>query len=168
MTVELRAATDADRSFLQTLYARSRALELDGTGWNQSAKDAFFAQQFEAQDRDYRQRFPNASFGLVVINGAQAGRLIVDHSDEAVHVVDILLDVAYRGAGFGTVLLVRVIDDADHLGIPVTLYVDANNPARSWYERFGFRAISGDREGVSVRYRHAPAGDGARQANTAS
>jgi ribosomal protein S18 acetylase RimI-like enzyme len=159
VTVALRTATDADRPFLEALYAEARADELAFTTLDDAAKAALCKQQFEAQDRSYRQQFPDAAFDVVLVDGEAKGRLIVDRSD-VWHVVDIVLSASGRGAGVGTALLRALTEEAKRAGCDVTLTAATSNPARRLYERLGFVAVSSD--DVYVAYRLSA------QANTAS
>ncbi len=166
MTAEVRPATDADRPFFVALYARNRAAELDGVAWSPAAKDAFFAQQFDAQEASHHMWFPSADVSVLVVDGAAAGRLVVDHSADAVHVVDVLLDPSVRGHGVGTSVLRDVLAVADAANAPVTLHVDVIAAGvRRWYERLGFVAVEHDTGAASVLYRRDPS---TTQANTAS
>jgi len=160
VNIELRAVTDADRDFLEALYAESRADELALTNFTDAEKAAFCAQQLDAQNRSYSQRFPDASYDIVLVDDAPAGRLIV-HRGEAFQLVDILMAKRARGAGIGTQLLRGLVDEADRAGCDITLTVEATNPARRLYERFGFVHEHGSDEWF-LPYRRVA------QANTAS
>jgi ribosomal protein S18 acetylase RimI-like enzyme len=159
VTAATRPATDADRPFLETLYAESRADELALTSLDAASKTAFCRQQFDAQDRSYRQQFPDATYDIVLVSGVPSGRLIVRHGD-VWHLVDILLAASCRGAGVGTAVLRALTEEADLAGCDVTLRVAPDNPARRLYERLGFVAESAS--AVFVTYRRIA------QANTAS
>lgn len=45
----------------------------------------------------------------------------------------------HRGQGLGTHLFQQVMDDGKRLGLPVSVHVERNNPARILYERLGFK-----------------------------
>lgn len=151
MTVALRAVTDADRPFLEALYAESRADELALTTLDDAAKAAFCKQQFDAQDRWYRHQFPDAAFDVVLLDGVPIGRLIV-HRADVWHLVDIRLSASCRGAGVGTALLRALTVEAERAGCDVTLAVATNNPARRLYERLGFVVVSEDDVFANCRY----------------
>jgi ribosomal protein S18 acetylase RimI-like enzyme len=160
VNVVLRPATDADRPFLEALYAESRAAELAFTNFDDAEKAAFCAQQFAVQDRSIQQ-YRNLAYDVIVVDGIDAGRLVVSRGD-ALHLVDILLGAEHRGAGTGTALLCDLVDEADRDGRDITLTVEATNPARRLYERLGFVAVDADDGAPFVAYRRAA------QANTAS
>ena len=134
----LRPATAGDEPFLQALYAETRSGEMAATGWPEAFQTSFLQGQFDAQQRSYRQQFPDASFDVVLAAGKPVGRLYVARLPGAVTVVDITLAVTCRGRGLGTALLVGIIAEATRAGLPIRLQVDANNRARRLYRRLGF------------------------------
>ena len=60
--VRVRPARDDDRELLLAVYRSTREAELDTTDWDGTQRDVFVRQQFEAQDRFYREQYPDASF----------------------------------------------------------------------------------------------------------
>lgn len=140
--IELRWVRDGDRPALLALYATTRADELAGQPWPESAKAQFVAQQYELQHRHFVEHFADAAF-LVLTRGASVvGRLYVDRSTRGQRdlVVDILLAPEWRGGGVGGALLRAVQADAAARGRGVELHVLAwNGGARRLYERLGFR-----------------------------
>ncbi|ADU48599.1 GCN5-related N-acetyltransferase [Intrasporangium calvum DSM 43043] len=141
-TVTLRSVEPADGPFLVALYASTRVTELAALTWDAATMRAFLAQQFAAQAASWSTTFPDLDRLLVVVDGRRAGRLYVHRSPTLLHLVDIALLPALRGRGIGSVLLDRLIAEADAVGIPTTLHVARDNPARGLYERFGFRAVA--------------------------
>jgi ribosomal protein S18 acetylase RimI-like enzyme len=53
--------------------------------------------------------------------------------------MDIALAPGFRGRGIGTRLLRSLMDEADASGRKLSIHVEMNNPARSLYDRLGFR-----------------------------
>ena len=151
---ELRPASDEDRELLYRIYASTRTQELAIVSWDEPTKEAFLRMQFTAQDTCYRQTYPDASYDVVVAGEEPVGRLYVGRDAGALRVIDVALLPEHRGRGIGTVLLRRVIDEAQALGIPVRLHVERHNPARALYDRLGFRVIE-DR-GVYFLMERAP------------
>lgn len=140
----LRPTADADRAFLLEVYTSTRADELAMVPWTDEQKAMFAAQQFHAQDTDYRSRFPDASYSVVEVDGVPAGRLYTNVLEDRVHVLDVALLPEWRGRGIGTRLLADVIAQADGLGLRVELHVERWNAARTLYERLGFTVVGGD------------------------
>ena len=137
----LRPASDADRQFLLELYAETRAAELALTNWDDDAKRAFVEQQFTAQDFHYRTHYPGATLDVIEIEGQRAGRLYVHRGERDIRIMDILVAPRFRGRGLGTELLRGLMDEADASGRTLSIHVELNNPARSLYDRLGFRPI---------------------------
>jgi ribosomal protein S18 acetylase RimI-like enzyme len=134
----LRPVRDLDLEFLFRLYASTREEELAVVPWTPEEKEAFLRQQFGAQHRYWKEHYGGASFDVVLVDGAPAGRLYVDRWAREHRIVDISLLPAHRGGGIGTRLLRRVIDEAEAAGKAVSIHVEMYNPARHLYERLGF------------------------------
>ncbi len=135
----LRPATVPDLPFLRTLYALTRAAELDAVGWPRQAREHFVASQFALQHRHYMSHFPRGPFLVVERHGAPVGRLYLHTEAEDLLIVDITLRTECRGQGFGSALLKAVIDQASAQGRGVRLHVDLrNDAAHRLYLRLGF------------------------------
>ena len=138
--VSLRAATAADRPFLECLYREVRWDEFAPTGWTDAAKVSFLASQFDFQQRHYANAFPDAERSIVENAGAPIGQISVDRTTRGLHLIDISLRAAWRGRGIGGALVGTLQDEvragrAEH----VTLSVDRTNPnALRLYLRLGF------------------------------
>ena len=133
-----RAVSDADMPFLSALYASTRADELNMTGWPEVTKSLFVVQQFAAQHGDYAKNYPGMERRVIERGGAAIGRIYVDLTRDACHLIDIALMPVARGQGVGRAILTDLMAHAAHLKKPVTLSVIADNPARRLYERMGF------------------------------
>jgi GNAT superfamily N-acetyltransferase len=142
VTVSLRAIDDSDLPFLLRVYRSAREPELALLPWNDEQKDAFCAMQFAAQDRGYREAYPDGEFLVIECDGALAGRLYRAASAGSLHVVDITMLPEWRNRGIGTALLRQEITRAEAAGRPLDLHVDKANPARQLYARLGFREIA--------------------------
>ncbi len=102
----LRPETPADDPFLLALYATTRQAELDQVAdWPAEQKQAFVAMQFNAQRQHYRHTLTNVAFDVIERDGTPIGRLYTQEGETMLHIVDILIDPAERGAGIGTALL---------------------------------------------------------------
>jgi len=137
--VRLRPVDDADREFLVELYGSVREPELAALPWDDATKHAFVEQQFTAQDAAYRGNYPGATLDVIEVDGEPAGRLYVHRGPSDIRIMDIALAPAFRGRGIGTGLLRSLIDEAEKSGRKLSIHVETNNPARSLYERLGFR-----------------------------
>lgn len=148
MNIELRDACAADRPGLLRLYASTRADELAGlarAGSDEATCETFLAMQFDLQQRAYRSRFPHARCQVIELGDGgdthqteAIGRLWVDRSAEAIHILDISLLPPLRGRGIGAHCLRAVQSEAAQTGRSVSLHVVAANPAHRLYTRLGF------------------------------
>lgn len=142
----LRLEEESDRSFVDALYASTRADELAQVAWPAEAVDGFLRQQSDLQRAHYRQRYTGALFLIVEAAEGPIGRLYLHETPGEVRVMDIALLPASRGHGIGTALIAAVLDYARQAGARVTLHVEPTNPAQHLYARHGFRLI--ERRGV--------------------
>jgi ribosomal protein S18 acetylase RimI-like enzyme len=134
----LRPADATDAEFLNAVYASTRQEELAPVPWSAADKEAFLRQQFAAQDAYYRQHWPNTEFLVILDGGEPIGRLYVCESADQLIVMDIALLPEHRGRGIGTRLVEALLERAKAHAVPVTLHVEANNPAQRLYARLGF------------------------------
>jgi Predicted acetyltransferase len=140
--VSLRDATAEDAGFLFTVYAATRAEELARVPWSAEQKDAFLRQQFDAQDRWYREHYADASYLVVLADAVPVGRLYLARRTHEIRVIDVALLAAHRGRGIGGRLLRDVMREAAETNRQVLLHVEIfNGAARRLYERLGFRPL---------------------------
>jgi ribosomal protein S18 acetylase RimI-like enzyme len=137
--LRLRPVADADRAFLVELYGSTREDELAHVQWDDGTRRAFVEHQFAAQDAHYRGNYPGASLDVIEVDGAPAGRLYVHRGPSDIRIMDIALAPEFRGRGIGTSLLRGLIEEADASGRKLSIHVEANNPARTLYDRLGFK-----------------------------
>ena len=135
----LRPVAGDDRAFLIDLYASVREPELAHVPWDDATRRAFVEHQFSAQDTHYREHYPGATLDVIEVDGEPAGRLYVHRGPSDIRIMDIALAPAFRGRGIGTGLLRMLIAEAEESGRKLSIHVEMNNPARTLYERLGFR-----------------------------
>jgi GNAT superfamily N-acetyltransferase len=135
---QLRSATDGDLAFMRGVYGSTREEELEVTGWSREQKDAFLDHQFGAQTQYYREQRSGAEWQIIVIEGQDAGRLVVDRRASEHRIVDIALLPAFRGRGVGGDILRELQRKAADKGCVLSIHVEQNNPARTLYDRLGF------------------------------
>jgi ribosomal protein S18 acetylase RimI-like enzyme len=150
----LRPVTADDRQFLIDLYESVREQELAHVPWDAAARRAFIEHQFNAQDAHYRQHYPGATLDVVELDGQPAGRLYVHRGPRDIRIMDIALMPPFRGHGIGTRLLRALIAEAEQTARKLSIHVEMNNPARTLYERLGFR-VAGE-HGVYVLMERPP------------
>lgn len=139
--IAYRPMSDDDLPFLADLYASTRAEEVAQTGWPLEAQRAFLAQQFDAQDRHYREHYPDAERLVIERAGAPIGRLYLRRSQTQIGIIDIALAPTSRGLGLGGAILADVIEEATQAGWSVSIHVEKVNPAMRLYHRLGFRMV---------------------------
>lgn len=142
--IALRPQTDADRDFIDALYASTREEELRAVGWPEEVKAAFLRSQSDAQWKHYSTHYYDADFLIVERDGVPVGRLYIWRGEDDIRVVDIALMPHERGHGLGTVLLSGVLDEAARSGKTASIHVERFNPALHLYRRLGFEHISDD------------------------
>lgn len=140
--VALRPVTADDGPLLLEIYASTRAEELAGVPWDETRKAAFVRQQFEAQHRQYQEGYRDATFEVVLVDGAPAGRLYVSRGGDELRIVDVAILPAFRNRGIGTRLIEQVKAAAAREGKAVRIHVERFNPAMRLYQRLGFAPIA--------------------------
>ena len=135
--ITLRPEQPQDEDFLFELYASTRQAELDAWGWPPEMRRAFLSMQFKASQGRHL-AVPAAEFQIVMVDGVNAGRLVVHRTGGELRVVDIGLLPQFRSLGIGTALLQRVRGEAAAAKTPVRLQVLKGNCAERLYQRLGF------------------------------
>jgi ribosomal protein S18 acetylase RimI-like enzyme len=151
--VALRPAGPDDEPFLFRVYASGREEELAATGWSEAQKLAFLEMQYRAQSKSYRANL-RAWYDVIVVDGRDAGRLLVNRTESEFSVSDIGLLPEYRNQGIGGALMHRVLDKAARARLPVRLHVEQFNPAFCLYQRLGFLPIG--EHGIYVHMEWTP------------
>lgn len=138
----LRPATDDDHDVLRRIYAETRDDVAALLDWTDAQKEAFLTMQFEAQHRDYHERFAGARFDLIVSGDEVVGRLYVDRREDEIRILDIALLRAWRRRGIGSHWMRSLLDEASERGVPVRIHVAQDNPdARALHDSLGFVEI---------------------------
>ncbi len=139
---------------MRRLYASTREEEMTHFPFDEAQKRAFLDQQFAAQFEHYGIHYPTVERNIIEKDGVPVGRLWIDEWREQIRLVDIALMPEARGAGIGSRLLRDVLDRGQRAGKPVTIHVEAFNPALRLYQRLGFEKV--DTNGVYFLMRWTP------------
>lgn len=136
----LRVAGSNDTPFLRELYRAIRLDELLMLPWSSVEKQAFIDQQFDLQHRSYRLMFPKTEFLLIEREASPVGRLYIDRSTDAWHIVDVSILPSHQRRGMATALLVEMQRQVTSMGaLKLMLHVAQNNlSAIRLYQRLGF------------------------------
>ena len=101
-TLRLVAASSVDANVRRDLYARIRSEEFAQLPFAREQLRNLLSQQFDLQERDYRDRFPRADLDSVQYRGIWIGRFYVDRTGDPMRVLDIGLPrsgVRWESAG---------------------------------------------------------------------
>ncbi|HTL97929.1 MAG TPA: GNAT family N-acetyltransferase, partial [Holophagaceae bacterium] len=109
----------------------------------------------------YRDQFPGASTKKILVGGEAAGRVDTAEEDGRLHIIDFAVMPGAQGRGAGSGVLRGILEKADAAGLVADLHVEAANPARRLYARFGFVERSGD--GINLFMERQPAAPSAEQ-----
>ena len=152
--LSLRPVMDADEPFVRELYASTRSEELAMVPWNDEQRSAFIEMQFKAQSNHYQQHFPGATHEIIVMNGADVGRLYVQRLEREIEIMDLTILPRERNAGIGRMLMQEILEEAGQLGKSVGIYVETFNPSKRFFERLGFKET--EQSGVHVHLQWFP------------
>jgi ribosomal protein S18 acetylase RimI-like enzyme len=92
----------------------------------------------------FRLEFEPARVQIIQVEGTDAGVLVVDTHEHEIWLSEIYLQTRFRNRGIGTVVITRLLAEAEAKHLPVFLEVHKHNPARRLYERLGFHRIESD------------------------
>jgi len=160
--VTVRPAADSDYDFMRRLYHAARAEEMRQFPFDEAQKAAFLDQQFAAQYEHYGLHYPTCERNIIEKDGQPIGRLLIDEWNDQIRLVDIALMPDWRAGGVGTALVRGVLARGERAGKPVTIHVEAYNPALRLYQRLGFEHV--DTNGIYYLLKWTPGS----YANTAS
>lgn len=152
--INLRPATDSDYDFMRRLYHSTRAEEMQHFPFDEAQKREFLDQQFSAQFEHYGIHYPTCERNIIESDGTPVGRLWIDEWNDQIRLVDIALMPEWRGSGAGTKLVQDVLTRGERAGKPVTIHVEAYNPALRLYQRLGFQHV--DTNGIYYLMKWSP------------
>ena len=136
--IGLRVAAESDKDFLFSVYASTRADEMELVDWSDEQKEGFLHMQFDAQTKHYSLYYPNAEYKIIERTGVPIGRLIVENRGDHYLIMDVALLPEYRRSGIGSFLIDQLKQESVRLSLPLVLRVEFFNPAVRLYTRLGF------------------------------
>ncbi len=151
----LTPVSSSDEPFLVKLYASTRAEEMTLVPWDGEQKQAFLQMQFEAQNRYYRERYPNASFDLIRFNDCPVGRLYLAELADEIRIIDLTFLPAHFDPRIFVALIEEILQKAAQVGKPVRIYLEDYNPQTEIFVRLGFQKIG--EYGIYFLWQHEPA-----------
>ena len=144
MNVSRRAAVTEDEPFIERLLKATLADELMAHAWPEQIRDGLLTMQYRGRRQSATSHYPDARIDIIVIDGEEAGWLVLARTDEAIQLMDIALLPERRGTGTGAAILETVIQESKETGLPIRLRVMVTNRAGRLYQRLGFCRIGGD------------------------
>jgi ribosomal protein S18 acetylase RimI-like enzyme len=160
----LRPETASDAALVRRLFTTGRGAFFAAINLPQAALDQLIELQLEARAAHVATCYPGARAEIILVDGAPAGRIVVDRSRNPWYVADVAVLPELRGRGLARAVLADVLDAAGGAG--VELHVAADNPAQRLYLRLGFEPVRVD--GVDLLLRWAPPVPGAETASLPS
>src|SRR5688500_18805726 len=128
--IHTRDAEGSDHAFLRTLHhaAYREVITLQVGEWLESDQDAWF-----------EKGLADASFRIIEVDGVRVGAIGVHEAPDHLFLDALQLLPEFQHQGIGSAVLLRELERAAALGLPVRLRVLHRNRARQLYERHGFR-----------------------------
>jgi ribosomal protein S18 acetylase RimI-like enzyme len=143
---ELRRARASDRGFVERLYLDTMQPLLTQLGsWDEREVLSRFKRGFKLRETT-----------IIGVNGQDVGFLQVSEDQDAITLVQIHIESAFRCQGIGTRLVQVLLCDAAAKGKPVLLSVVRGNRARVLYEGLGF--VIGGEDATKLHMRWMPPG----------
>lgn len=140
--ISLRESQPNDRSFLLEVYTDSRFEELQQVShWSEQERSAFLQFQFEAQDKHYREHYPDAQYLVIQLGTTDIGRLYIEKTANEIRIMDIAILHAFRRRGIAQNLIKDILDEASSTGRFVGLHVEPDNVAKILYTSLGFKVV---------------------------
>lgn len=137
---------DRDIDFLYEVYRSTRIDEIGLAHWPEEEREEFIHSQFKLQHTQYMENYEGAQFQIILLGDKQIGRLYVQRTKSEIRIMDIALLQGYRQKGIGAKLLSDIVTESEEKNLPVSLYVEYNNPAMKLYHKLGF--VKEDETGV--------------------
>jgi ribosomal protein S18 acetylase RimI-like enzyme len=94
-----------------------------------------------AQAKNFLQQWNPAQVRIITLNGADIGWLQSFTQDDDLFLAQLFVERAHQRRGIGTVVMKRLMKEAERLNQAVRLDVVKINPAIRLYERLGFRIV---------------------------
>ena len=138
--VARRSAGGADIPLLRELFADAH---VEFAVLPPDTRFVLVDMRFRAERRQHAAQFPHARHEILVVDGVDVGRLLIDSRDDEMRVVDITVGLGRRREGIASNALAQLADEADKAGQRLWLTIWSGNTAmRAVCERLGFSAAA--------------------------
>ena len=156
MTISRRPEAADDAPFLRRLIHDTVAADLDAAGWPEPVRSQILEIQCACL-RATITKYACVSREVILVDGVDAGWLVVAESSGQIRLVEIMLGSEFRSRGIGSSLIRQLIANARAAGKSVGLCVRVSNTrALSLYERLGFQRVAGNEALQEMVYSASP------------
>lgn len=132
---QTRRTIASDFDFIYNLHRQTYYSYVEQTwGWKE-----------EVQFNGIREEFDRLLFQILCHKGIDIGVISVIDQEDALFLNYLAILPLHQRKGLGTHILSELLNQAAGRGIPVRLNVMRVNPAKSLYQRLGFRVVGGDK-----------------------
>ena len=112
--------------------------------WHHAAFRDVVVRQFGTWDESRQDGFSDDAWApeateIIIVDGVECGYCVVEHRDNAICLVDLVISPAYQGRGIGSTVLRALQHQAVTERVPIHLRVLHANRAKELYTRLGFR-----------------------------
>lgn len=141
MNVGLRAARSDDFTFARHIYFETMRWIIERLfGWDQAREEHNFAKSFKLDD-----------VSIITCDGQDVGWIQLELQGPTIFIDSFYITSAMQRRGIGTQILENLLAQAKDRSKPITLACVKFNPARSLYERHGFRTTHEDEHKFYMR-----------------
>lgn len=139
LAVTRRPTTAADIPLLRSLFADAH-LELACLPTD--TRFVLVDMKFRAHRRSLAAQHPRATDEIIVVNGEDAGRVLVDRTDGMIRIVDIAVALGQRRNGVAHEVMDEIVREADETGRRIELIMwSGNTAAVALAKSAGFTAL---------------------------
>jgi ribosomal protein S18 acetylase RimI-like enzyme len=157
MEITLRPTKETDAPFLRQLFESWKADDFGLTKLDPVSFAMLIDIQWLAHSRSGAATRPGAESRIVVVDGQDAGHLVVERSPGLIHLSEIALLPDWRNRGLGQILVKQLQDEARASGAEIRLHVARHNPAQRFYGRLNFTPVENHGAQLPMVWRHQPA-----------
>jgi len=126
---QCRGATEDDLGFLWDLHVLTMRDYIEQTwGWENLWQEENFRRFYETRDME-----------ILTVDGKPLGAITVKENEDHLYLRNIQITPAWQKRGIGSILVAEFVARAKARGFAARLQVLKVNPARTLYERLGFR-----------------------------
>ncbi len=142
--LELRQACGDDFSFLYGLHRETLGEYVDQIwGWDEEWQLQYFREHFHPEERK-----------VIRYHGKDVGCVSIQDCGDHFFLTYLAILPGYQRRGIGGFLLRELMDEGFKKGVPIKLQSLKANPARAFYERFGFQVIEETSTHMIMRVDH--------------